>query len=160
MKQTEHQIESGDGVLVNEPALGWFIYTIKQLELGLRGPLEHVTQTTGLTTAQYTALSVLAIRPGITSSELARRSFVRAQTMAETITNLFEAGHVRREQDRDHGRRILLYLTDSGNEALTSVRGPMELLESEFLGEIDANERQVFAQFLRKCRSNLPDLPR
>lgn len=160
MKQAEHQINSVDGVPENEPTPGWFIYTIKQLELGLRGPLERATQQAGLTTAQFTTLSVLSRWPGITSSELARRSFVRAQSMAETITPLLEAGYVRREQDREHGRRILLHLTKSGKESLTSVSGPMQALESEFLAGINANERQHFAQFLRDCRTTLPDLPR
>lgn len=144
----------------SDPPLGWFIYTVKQLELGLRSPLETVTQQAGLSTGQFTALSVLSRWPGITSSELARRSFVRAQTMAETITPLLESGHVSRAQDKDHGRRFLLYITEAGTEALASIRTPLQLLESEFLAELSPSERQLFAHFLRRCRGTLPDLPR
>ena len=73
-----------------EPASGTLIYLIKQLELGLRPVLEDAVSREGLSAAQYTALTVLRRRPGLTSSELARRSFVRAQTMAETIAFLMK----------------------------------------------------------------------
>ncbi|MGM7666368.1 MarR family winged helix-turn-helix transcriptional regulator [Microbacterium sp. A93] len=144
-----------------EPVEGWFIYTIKQLELGLRAPLEQATQQgSGLSTAQYTALSVLDRWPGITSSELARRSFVRAQSMAETMTPLIEAGHVRRERDPENARRFPLCLTSKGRGVLESARGPVSELESKLLATIPPTERSQFAAFLRSCRSALPDLPR
>ncbi|HRO30721.1 MULTISPECIES: MarR family winged helix-turn-helix transcriptional regulator [Micrococcaceae] len=140
---------------------GWFIYTIKQLESGLRAPLEQAAQqAAGLTTAQYTALAVLARWPGITSSELARRSFVRAQTMAETMTPLLEAGYVRRSEDAASGRRIPLYLTDAGREVLESLSGPVSALESALLAAIPPAERQSFASNLRACRTALAGLPR
>jgi DNA-binding MarR family transcriptional regulator len=140
---------------------GWFIYTIKQLELGLRAPLEQATQqAAGLTTAQYTALAVLARWPGITSSELARRSFVRAQTMAETMTPLLEAGYVHRAEDAANGRRIPLYLTDAGRAVLESLRGPVSALESELLAAIPPADRHEFASNLRACRAALSELPR
>ena len=85
---------------------GWFIYTIKQIELGLRIPTEEVAEQAGLTTAQFTALAVLERWPGITSSELARRSFVRAQTMAENVSVLLESGFIQRERDPENMRKI------------------------------------------------------
>lgn len=144
-----------------EPVEGWFIYTIKQLELGLRAPLEQASQqVAGLSTAQYTALSVLDRWPGITSSELARRSFVRAQSMAETMTPLLEIGHVRRERDPENARRFPLFLTPKGRRILESARGPVSELESRLLASIPPSERQQFADFLRSCRAALPELPR
>lgn len=143
-----------------ELAAGWFIYTIKQLELGLRSPLEKATQEAGLTAAQFTALSVLARWPGLTSSELARRSFVRAQTMAETMTPLLEAGYVRRQQDPTNGRRFLLFLTESGHTVLDSIRGIVSSLESKLLSGLSPAEREMFAGFLRSCRSKLTTLVR
>ena len=61
-----------------------FTYVIKQVEMALRPHFLAVCKQANLTPAQYTALSVLERRPGLTSSELARRSLVRAQTMAAT----------------------------------------------------------------------------
>ena len=50
-----------------------FAYVIKQLELALRRRLMDACRESGLTSAQYTALSVLVRRPGLTSSELAEK---------------------------------------------------------------------------------------
>ena len=155
------QDSSSDDTNRLELVEGWFIYTIKQLELGLRVPLEQVTQEAAkLTAAQYTALSVLARWPGITSSELARRSFVRAQTMAETMSPLLEAGYVDRKSDAGNGRRIPLYLTEAGHEVLISLRKPVSELEAELLGAIPPEDRTQFARYLRACRSALTELPR
>ena len=62
------------------------LYLIKQVELAVRQALDDVVATADLTTLQYTALTVLERHPGITSAELARNSFVRAQSMAEMVT--------------------------------------------------------------------------
>ncbi|GAA4763193.1 MarR family winged helix-turn-helix transcriptional regulator [Citricoccus nitrophenolicus] len=158
----DHEVRPAETAAAHSESVeGWFIYTIKQLEQGLRAPLEQATQLgAGLSTAQYTALSVLDRWPGITSSELARRSFVRAQSMAETMTPLIEIGHVRRERDPENARRFPLYLTAKGRKVLESARGPVAELESRLLAAIPPSERGQFAAFLRSCRSALPELPR
>ena len=51
-------------------------YLVKQLQEAMRAQLEHITQQFGLTPKQYTALSVLAKHPGISSAHLARLTFV------------------------------------------------------------------------------------
>lgn len=160
MEPMLQQEDPADAAMQGELAEGWFIYTVKQLELGLRAPLERATQEAGLTAPQFTALAVLSRWPGLTSSELARRSFVRAQTMAETITPLLEAGYVHRERDPAKGRRFLLFLTQAGRTALSSIRGPVSALESDFLKELSPHERDMFASYLRACRSTLATLPR
>jgi DNA-binding MarR family transcriptional regulator len=108
-----------------------------------------------MTAAQYTAMSVLARRPGITSSELARRSFVRAQTMAATMDPLIESGLVSRERDPLHGRRILLYLTEPGAAAVAGLAPRVEQLEELLVSDLSEQERVQFADYLRRCRNAL-----
>ena len=59
------------------------LYVIKQVELALRARLDEVLRPAELTVLQYTALTVLERHPNLTSAQLARNSFVTAQTMAE-----------------------------------------------------------------------------
>lgn len=132
-------------------------YVIKQLDLALRPRLADACQTGGLSSAQYTALSVLTRRPGITSSELARRSFVRAQTMATTLDPLLEAGLIRRERDPGHGRRRLLFLTDAGRERITGVTPAVGALEDEMVAGLSSAERDQLGDLLRRCRNALSD---
>ena len=72
------------------------LYLIKQVELAVRTRLDAVVGEHGLTSLQYTALTVLERHPGMTSADLARNSFVRAQTMAQMVVDLEAKGHVYR----------------------------------------------------------------
>ncbi|UOQ57368.1 MarR family transcriptional regulator [Leucobacter allii] len=134
---------------------GSFVYLIKQLEMGLRPRFIEACAEGGMTYGQYTALTVLRHRPGITSSELARRSFVRAQSMAATVDPLLEAGLVRREQDPAHARRMLLFLTPEGERTIDRLSPSVDRLEEQLLGDLDESERQLFASLLRRCRHAL-----
>lgn len=132
-----------------------YVYVIKQLDLALRPRFFELCAAAGLTGAQYTALSVLHRRSGITSSELARRSFVRAQTMAATVDPLIEAGYVRREHDPDHGRRILLHLTDTGARVVDALAPRIDELERLLVSDLDPREQEQFADYLRRARATL-----
>ena len=131
------------------------IYLIKQLELGVRRPFMEVVRVHGMNFAQYTALTVLIRLPGLTSSELARRSFVRAQTMAETVTVLVEGGLVRREHDPDHGRQMLLYITDVGTARIGAMVDDVRAVEDDMLRDLTDDEVEQFTSYLRSCRNAL-----
>ncbi len=132
-----------------------FTYVIKQVEMALRPHFLAVCKQANLTPAQYTALSVLERRPGLTSSELARRSLVRAQTMAATIEPLLADGLVRREQDPAHGRRMLLDLTPLGVERLAEIAPRIRAVEDLIVADLDAKSREDFARYLRTARHSL-----
>lgn len=139
---------------------GYLIYLVKQVEMGVRRPFEDLIAGHGISTAGYTALTVLQNRPGITSSELARRSFVRAQTMAETVAALSESGLVRREKDPDHGRQILLFITESGIERVAALASEVTALEAHLLDSLAGDEPTILLRALRNVRDALVDLPR
>lgn len=138
---------------------GYLIYLIKQVELGVRRPFEHVLAQHDMGVPVYTALSVLRRVPGITSSELARRSFVRPQTMAETVSALLEAGWVRRERDPAHGRQKLLFITESGEERARLMHSPVQELDRALSSALTADERAQLVRYLRACRDAMAALP-
>jgi DNA-binding MarR family transcriptional regulator len=138
---------------------GYLIYLVKQVEMGARRPFEDLIAGHGISTAGYTALTVLQNRPGITSSELARRSFVRAQTMAETVAALAESGLVRREKDPGHGRQILLFITDLGLERVAALASEVADLESRMLARLPDGQPAEMLRALRLVRDALAELP-
>jgi DNA-binding MarR family transcriptional regulator len=138
---------------------GYLIYLVKQIEMGVRRPFEELIAGHGISTAGYTALTVLQSRPGITSSDLARRSFVRAQTMAETVAALGEAGLVRREKDPGHGRQILLFITELGVERVATLADEVIQLETHMLARLQADEPAELVRILRQVRDALVELP-
>jgi DNA-binding MarR family transcriptional regulator len=136
---------------------GYLIYLVKQVEMAMRRPFEDLIADHGISTAGYTALTVLQNRPGITSSELARRSFVRAQTMAETVSTLAEGGLVRREKDPAHGRQILLFITDAGLSRVAGLAADVSDLESHMLALLRDGAPEDLVRGLRAVRDALAD---
>jgi len=60
-------------------------YLVKELERALRTRIDEVLQPLALTAVQYTALSVLSLHAGMSSAQLARRSFVSPQAANEMV---------------------------------------------------------------------------
>jgi DNA-binding MarR family transcriptional regulator len=131
------------------------LYLLKQVELAVRQALDEVVATADLTTLQYTALTVLERHPGITSAELARNSFVRAQTMAEMVTYLLNRELVTREQDRNNRRQYLLSLSRKGQKVLDDLHDAVADIESRMLDEFDAGQTEILRTYLLRCRQAL-----
>lgn len=134
---------------------GWFLYMVKLIETGLRPALDRALAGQGITAAQYTALSVLRARPGICSSELARRTFVTAQSMAETIAALHRRDLVERRADPRHRRRLQLHLTDDGLRLVAALESSVAAAEQQILAGLNESARMELAGTLRTLRHNL-----
>ena len=74
----------------------------------------------GLSVNQYTTLSVLDRRSGLSNAQLARRSLVSPQSMNEVLLTLEERGLVRRRAHPDHGRILQARLTAKGRRSLAA----------------------------------------
>lgn len=135
------------------------LYLIKQVELAVRQELDDVVATADLTTLQYTALTVLQRHPGITSAELARNSFVRAQTMAEMITYLLGRGLVARERDENNRKQYLLTLTSEGQRVLGDLQDAVADIEARMLEEFDGGQTEILRTYLLRCRHSLSGGP-
>lgn len=131
------------------------LYLIKQVELAVRQSLDDVVATADLTTLQYTALTVLERHPGITSAELARNSFVRAQTMAEMITYLHGRGLVARERDETNRKQYLLTLTSEGQGVLDELLDAVADIEATMLDGFDGGQTEILRTYLLRCRRSL-----
>jgi DNA-binding MarR family transcriptional regulator len=131
------------------------LYLIKQVELAVRQALDDVVATADLTTLQYTALTVLERHPGITSAELARNSFVRAQTMAEMITYLLSRGLVARERDQANRKQYLLTLTSEGQRVLDELLDAVADIETRMLDRFDGGQTEILRTYLLRCRHSL-----
>ena len=111
--------------------------------------------TADLTTLQYTALTVLERHPGITSAELARNSFVRAQTMAEMLTYLLGRGLVTRERDESNRKQYLLALSAEGQRVLDDLYDAVADIETKMLDGFDVGQTEILRTYLMRCRHAL-----
>lgn len=128
------------------------LYLIKQVELAIRARLETATREVGLTVVQYTALTVLERRPGLTSAQLAKNSFVRAQSMAAVTAELEERLLVSRQVDPSHQRRQLLSVTPTGLELLDRIRPAVTRIEEQMVSALSESDVDRLRQTLQYCR--------
>lgn len=131
------------------------LYVVKQLELATRARLDAVLKESGVTALQYTALSVLERRPTMSAADLARASFVRAQSAADLIGALERRGLIERRTDPDNRRRMLISLTPEGRTFLDTYDPRVEELEEQMLADLGPEDRESFRAFLDTARRAL-----
>ncbi len=127
------------------------LYLVKRLELAIRAVLDDVLRPHGLTAPQYTALTALAQRDGLTSAQLARRSFVTPQTMHEQVSTLERAGLVAREPDPANRRVLRIRLTDAGRDRMRDCAEVVRDLEDRVEDALGPGQRDGFRDALSRA---------
>jgi DNA-binding MarR family transcriptional regulator len=136
----------------SEPML---LYLVKQVELAIRSHLDDLLRPAGLTALQYTALTVLERHPDMSSAQLARHSFVTAQSMADMITALEGRGLIERHRDQADRRRLVVALTAGGRELLDRYRDQVDALEEQMLAGLTKAQISSLRRNLHACHANL-----
>lgn len=124
------------------------LYLVKRLELAIRARMDEALRPHGLSTLQFTALTALRERDGLSSAQLARRSFVTPQTMNEMVRWLENRGYIARRRDPDNRRVLLLTLTDAGRDLLERCDPLVGAIEEEMLGAVPDVQHPLFRQSL------------
>ncbi|MGJ7908674.1 MarR family winged helix-turn-helix transcriptional regulator [Actinopolyspora sp. H202] len=126
----------------------------------VRALMDDALRPHGLTTLQYTALTVLERRGELSSAQLARRSFVTPQTMHEMVQWLERRELVQRRRDETNRRALLINLTPRGRELVTTCAPMIDSLERRVLDSMNPGERLVFRECLGRSYSALTPLVR
>ncbi|MEV4787070.1 MarR family transcriptional regulator [Streptomyces tuirus] len=117
----------------------------------VRSHLDELVRPSGITALQYTALTVLERHDGLSAAQLARDSFVTAQSIADLVRSLEGRGLVRRERDPRSRRELLILLTDSGRELPARHAWPVRELEERMVRDLTAHQTEQFRQALTKA---------
>ena len=130
-------------------------YTVKRLESAVRRRLDAICRANGVSTAQYTALSVLRSRPGMSSAQLADRSFITPQSANQTIAELEGLGCIERTPDESNLRILRTSLTDKGRAYLEACDRAVDQLEDVMFQGIDDADVSNMHQVMNQCIRNL-----
>lgn len=132
-------------------------YLVKQLELAIRAAMDAITGEFGVTSLQYTALSVLARHPGLSAAQMAQRSFVSPQAGNEMVKILERKGLITRTPDarNRHIRRI--NLTSAGEAVLLRCDVLIDQLETRMLDPLRPAEVSALRGALDACMRSLAD---
>lgn len=134
------------------------LYLVKRLELVIRALMDDVLRDRGLTILQYTALTVLQNRGALSSAQLARRSFLRPQTMHEMVLTLEKRGLIAREPQEGNKRVLLATLTDAGHALLAECTPDVQEIETELLAGLSPGQRATFREGLEHGATSLATL--
>jgi DNA-binding MarR family transcriptional regulator len=128
-----------------EPRLS---YVIARLERALRAAINDRVKPYGLTTLQYTTLSLLGARGELSNAQLARRSYMTPQAMSEVIEALEGKGLIRRDTHPNHRRIYPAALTAKGRKVLSECDRAVDDLEEQVLRDLSPAERAGLADGL------------
>lgn len=131
------------------------LYLLKRTELVVRARLEELLKPAGVTALQYTALTVLERHDGISAAQLARDSFVTAQSMADMVRGLESRGLVRREPNPGNRREKVILLADAGRRLLAEHAEPARMLEQRMVADLGPADVERFRDALKSAHRAL-----
>jgi len=136
-----------------EPRISYAIARLHQLVFA---SVSELAARHGLTALQFTTLSVLS-RHGVplSSSQLARRSFMTAQSMHEVIHRLEQDGLIERTPHPDHGRKLPASLTAKGRRVLAACEKALADFETTMLKGFSKSDRTTFLDVVKSAVHNL-----
>jgi DNA-binding MarR family transcriptional regulator len=137
-----------------EPRLS---YLVKWVERGLRLRLDIALEPHGVTTPEYTALSVLRERDGLSSAQLARRVFVTAQAMNQLVIRLERRGLIRRRPSPSHAKTMCTSLTPKGASLLVACDRATLPIEERVLSYLSPSDAVALRRALSVCVESFND---
>jgi DNA-binding MarR family transcriptional regulator len=130
-------------------------FALKRLQQVLRSKMDATLAPHGLTTPQYLVLALLAEHPGISNSELARRSAVTPPTMLRILDALSLAGLIFRGEPSSELHIRGTELTDSGERQLAAAAGHVQRFEDLLLAQAAPEHTGIILDWLRGCTERL-----
>ncbi|NIZ91076.1 MarR family winged helix-turn-helix transcriptional regulator [Kineococcus rubinsiae] len=144
---------SQDGVDL-ETSLG---YLLKEASSALRAAMEDVLRPLGMSVTRYSCLELLAQRPGLSNSELARGAFVTRQSMNVLLQTLEEEGLVTRPARAPVGKVLPTRLTPRGRRSLQGATAAVRSVEARMLAGMGEPEQAAAFRALRSMVDALRD---
>ncbi len=147
---------SQDGGVDLETSLG---YLLKESSSALRTAMEAVLRPLGMTVTQYSCLELLAQRPGLSNSELARGAFVTRQSMNVLLQALERDGYVTRPAEAPFGKVLPTRLTPLGRRSLSKATAVVRSVEVRMLAALTQDEQSQAFRILESMILSLRDAP-
>ena len=142
--------QEGSGVDL-ETSLG---YALKQAASALRAAMEDVLRPLDMSVTHYSCLELLAQRPGLSNSELARGAFVTRQSMNVLLQTLERRGDVTRPAEATVGKVLPTRLTPRGRRSLAKATMAVRSVEVKMLaGMTEIEQRRAFHALQGMVRS-------
>ncbi|HET6480040.1 MAG TPA: MarR family transcriptional regulator [Actinoplanes sp.] len=145
--------QDGTGVDLDK-SLG---YLLKEASSALRAAMEEVLRPLGMSVSRYSCLELLAQRPGLSNSELARGAFVTRQSMNVLLQTLEREGFVTRPATAPVGKVLPTRLTSRGRTSLEEASAAVRAVELRMLAGLTGTEQSETFRVLQRMIQSLRD---
>jgi len=130
-------------------------YLLKEASSALRAAMDEVLRPLGMSVTHYSCLELLAQRPGLSNSELARGAFVTRQTMNVLLQALERDGYVTRPTEAPVGKALPTRLTPRGRRSLEKATAAVRSVEVRMLAGLSGTEQADALRILRSMINSL-----
>ena len=132
-------------------------YALKEAASALRTAMEDALRPLGMTITHYSCLELLAQRPGMSNSELARGTFVTRQSMNTLLQQLERDGIVTRPSTPTSGKVLPTTLTEVGRRQREAASAAVRQVELRMTRDLDDEGRAAAFRLLRGMVAALRD---
>lgn len=136
---------------------GYLGYLLRQASVSLRGAMDRVLVEQGLTTPQFSVLTMIAAYPGASGADLARLTFLTPQTINVIVRNLERDGAIAKTAHATHGRILRLSATAKGQALLKRCRARVAEVEAELAGLLGREEERAVRNWLSAVAEKLAE---
>ena len=132
-------------------------YALKEAASALRAAMDDALRPLGMTVTHYSCLELLAQRPGMSNSELARGTFVTRQSMNTLLQQLERDGIVSRPSTPTTGKVLPTTLTEAGRRQREAASAAVRQVELRMTRDLDDEGRAAAFRLLRGMVAALHD---
>lgn len=129
---------------MTSPALT--VYLVSRLYYAARSKIDSALSDLDITSVQYTVLSLLRDRDHLSSADIARRYFVKPQSMNQIIFSLERLDLIVRTADPENRRILRVRLTAKGKGLLATCDDRINQIEGAMLDGLSASDVERFRE--------------
>jgi DNA-binding MarR family transcriptional regulator len=133
------------------------VYVIGRLNHGIRKEMRRDLAEWELSVPEFTALSILKRRSGLSNAQLARRTMVTPQSMIEILAGLESRGLVERTVDPNHGRILRSELTADGDRVVSAALLKINEIQEQLLDGVPDSQREHVLGVMLQAMQRLQD---
>ncbi|WP_416191153.1 MarR family winged helix-turn-helix transcriptional regulator [Neisseria sp. CCUG12390] len=130
-------------------------YNIGRLDRLVSQRLGEALKPLGVSLPQFTMLSNLQRRGATANAALAARSFISPQAANQIVNTMVEHGWVTKRNDPNHGRMVLIELTDSGRDVFARCMKEAAAFEAGMLQGLTPESVMMFKATVQRLLDNL-----
>jgi DNA-binding MarR family transcriptional regulator len=145
----------GDDLSNDQRHAASLIYIVGRVNQGIRSEMRLRLAEWNLSVQEYTTLSVLEARPGLSNAQLARRALIEAPSMIEILSKLEARGLVTRELDGDNGKIRRAHLTTRGEQLLEAANPVVREIQDTMLATVPDHELEIVTRIMRGAMEHL-----